>query len=47
MDKKKALHIIKSLIDKSLEAGVIKNLEDSHIIAQAYSILLQDIDKGQ
>lgn len=47
MDKKKALQIIKSLIDKSLEAGVLKTLEDSHIIAQAYSVLLQDIDKDQ
>ena len=47
MTKEQAIKIIKSLIDKSLEAGVIKTLEDSHVITQAYSILLQDIDKGQ
>jgi hypothetical protein len=44
MDPKKAIQIIKGVIDASIKAGVIPNLEYAQTIAQAYAILSQTID---
>jgi len=46
MDPKKAIEIIKSVIDASIKAGVIPNLEYASTIVQAYSILLQKISNN-
>lgn len=43
MDPKKAIEIIKTVIDASIKAGVIPNLEYAQTISQAYLILSQTI----
>lgn len=46
MDPKKAIEIIKNVIDASMKAGVIPNLENASTIIQAYSVLLKALTES-
>jgi hypothetical protein len=37
--EQQAIKIIKQLIDQSIEAGVIKNIETAHLVYQSFQIL--------
>lgn len=45
MEKTEALQIIKQVIDLTLQAGLLKTLEDTQKVAEAYSELLKEDKK--
>jgi hypothetical protein len=47
MNETQALSVIKQLIDKSLEKGVLINLEMSNAVAQAYKVLTDKLNTPQ
>jgi len=46
MEPKKAIEIIKNVIDASIKAGVIPNLENASAIIQAYSVILKTLTES-
>jgi hypothetical protein len=45
MNPTQALHIIRNVIDQSLQAGVIKSMQDAQVIAQALNVLQSETVK--
>lgn len=46
MDEKKAIEIIKNVIDASIKGGIVPNIESASAIIQAYSIIYKKIVDG-
>ena len=44
---KQALQIIKQTIDESIKAGVLKNLEQTQIVSNAFMYLTQILDNDR
>jgi len=44
---KQALQVIKQTLDEALRKGVAANLEQAHLITQAFQIINQAINNGQ
>lgn len=44
---KQALQVIKQTLDEALRKGVAANLEQAHLITQAFQILNQSLNNGQ
>jgi hypothetical protein len=44
---KQALQVIKQTLDEALRKGVAANLEQAHLITQAFQIINQALNNGQ
>lgn len=44
---KQALNVIKQTLDEAIKKGVAVNLEQAHLITQAFQILNQALNNGQ
>jgi len=42
--EQQAIKIIKQLIDQSIEAGVIKNIETAYLVYQSFEIINQSVN---
>ena len=47
MDKQQALSIIKQALDQAVKSGVFANLQETQIIANAFTTIAQDISKDK
>jgi hypothetical protein len=47
MDQKKALEIIKTLIDQSIKRGVMENIDTAVAVAEAFNIIAKEIFKNE
>jgi len=47
MEPNKAIEVIKSVIDASIKAGVIPNIDNASVIIQAYSTIYKIITENK
>jgi hypothetical protein len=47
MDKTNALQIIKTVLDQAIKAGVLQNVEAAATVAQAFTIIAQELNKDE
>ena len=47
MDQKKALEIIKTLIDQSIKRGVMENIDTAVAVAEAFNTIAKEILKSE
>ena len=47
MDKAKALQLIKAVLDQAIKAGVIHSIDAAATVAQAFTIIAQEINKNE